>query len=376
MIRNFFLCCLALVSVTLAGCGGGSVSTPVEVIGDTIPMTYARRLVMTEGDGWTKVSIINPWDTTRMLQEYVLVPDSVEMPADCPEGIVVRTPVKSLVVQSTVHCRLLYELGAADAIKGVCDAPFISLPRVKEGLGDGSVADCGRSTDPDIERLLSLRPDAVMMSPFPDSGSYGKLEMTGVPVIECADYTEPSPLGRAEWVRFYGRLLGREAEADSMFRATSAEYERLRAKALEVKEHPGVIFDHIYSGQWYVPARDTATAMILRDAGASNLFDFIEGTENVPVAPEQVLVKGWEAPLWLVRYTAEEPLSRSEMLEEYSLYRHFRAFETGEIYACETTQTHYFDLTPFHPDILLGTLIALVHPELGVGENRFFEKLK
>ena len=68
---------------------------------------------------------------------------------------------------------------------------------------------------PDIERIIDLRADAILLSPFENSGGYGRLEQIGVPIIECADYMETSALGRAEWMKFYGLLYGKEHEADS-----------------------------------------------------------------------------------------------------------------------------------------------------------------
>ena len=72
------------------------------------------------------------------------------------------------------------------------------------------IVDCGNGMNPDIEKIIDLRPDAIMLSPFENSGGYGRVGKLGVPVIECADYMETSPLGRAEWLRFYGLLVGQE----------------------------------------------------------------------------------------------------------------------------------------------------------------------
>ena len=69
---------------------------------------------------------------------------------------------------------------------------------------------------PTIEKIMELKPDAIMVSPFEQTG-YGQLEKLGIPLLECADYMETSPLARAEWMRFYGRLFGAGTKADSLF---------------------------------------------------------------------------------------------------------------------------------------------------------------
>ena len=91
--------------------------------------------------------------------------------------------------------------------------------------GDASwIVDCGDAMNPDIEKIVELDADAILLSPFENSGGYGQLEKLGVPLIECAEYMETSALGRAEWMRFYGLLYGCEAQADSLFAVVEKEY--------------------------------------------------------------------------------------------------------------------------------------------------------
>ena len=97
---------------------------------------------------------------------------------------------------------------------------------------------------PDIERIIALNPEAILLSPFENSGGYGKLDKLHVPIIEAADYMESSPLGRAEWMKFYGMLFKKdgnapktalaascEPKADSLFAKIEKEYLKLKAEA-------------------------------------------------------------------------------------------------------------------------------------------------
>ena len=63
---------------------------------------------------------------------------------------------------------------------------------------------------------------------FGNSGGYGKLDKLHIPLIEMADYMEESSLGRAEWMKFYGMLFGREKAADSLFNEVKSNYERVQ----------------------------------------------------------------------------------------------------------------------------------------------------
>ena len=81
--------------------------------------------------------------------------------------------------------------------------------------------------NPDMERIIDLHPDAILLSPFENSGGYGRIEKLNIPIIECADYMETSALGRAEWMRFYGLLFGAAPQADSLFAEVDSCYSDL-----------------------------------------------------------------------------------------------------------------------------------------------------
>ena len=72
---------------------------------------------------------------------------------------------------------------------------------------------------------------ALLLSPFENSGGYGKLDELKIPIIECAEYMETSALGRAEWMKFYGILFGCKQTADSLFKVVEHNYLSLKAKA-------------------------------------------------------------------------------------------------------------------------------------------------
>jgi iron complex transport system substrate-binding protein len=97
-----------------------------------------------------------------------------------------------------------------------------------------------------MERIIQLNPDAILLSPYENSGNYGKLGQMGIPLVECADYMEGSPLGRTEWMKFYGILFGTEAHANGMFDNIEKEYKRLTALTDTVSYRPKVMIDRLY----------------------------------------------------------------------------------------------------------------------------------
>ncbi|MDK7751091.1 ABC transporter substrate-binding protein, partial [Brevibacterium sp. UMB10442] len=118
---------------------------------------------------------------------------------------------------------------------------------------EGKITDCGESMKPNVEKIITLEPQAIFVSPFENSGGYGRLDKAGVPLIECAEYMETSALGRAEWMKFYGILVGKEKEADSLFNVVKTNYWKLHNLAKKSKLSRSVLPDRKVGSVWYVP---------------------------------------------------------------------------------------------------------------------------
>lgn len=340
-------------------------------------MSYAVNLAMVDFDGYTRVDVRNPWDTTRTLHTYLLVPAAADMPAALPEGTVIRTPLKSSVIYSSVHNSLVVELGADSAISGICDVQYIHQPQLVERIKSGDIADCGNSMTPNIERIIELRPDAILLSPFENSGGYGKLAQLGVPIVECADYMETSPLGRAEWMKFYGRLFGAESLADSLFDSTETAYLAIKHLADSAATRPEVLMDRMFGAVWNVPGAYSTMGRFIEDAGGANPFCEYKVSGSTPLAPEQVLYKAGDARVWLIRYAQNDDMTLSQLAADNAIYGKFAPFINNNVYGCNTSVSYFYEDIPFHPHWLLGEFVAIIHPELAADSlsPRYFKKL-
>jgi len=376
-MKNFFVFVLCSASLFLAAsCRCGQKSD----VGCIIPADtsgYARYLRITPVDGFTDVEVLDPWHRGRFLKRYILVPDSIRTVQSDRDGIIIRTPVKSMVIYSGVHAALMEELRCTRSVKGVCEAEYITSAYVREGIRDGSIADLGDSFTPDIEKIIGLAPDIIIASPFENSG-YGAAEKTGIPIVEGADYMENHPLGRTEWIRFFALLTGREALGDSLIRATTRRYESLRALAESSDFRPTVIAERKYGGSWGVAGRESYMAVLYRDAGARYLFDDVPGTGSVKMSFEEVFEKGIHADFWLLKYASEHPFTYDALSEEYPPYRQFDAFRDRHVLGCNTLTTPYYDDIILHPDRILESLIRIFHPEIPLPDGErygYFEPL-
>lgn len=393
----------ALVVLLVVACQGGKTASGEG--GDTLQMKYAELLtIVKHNDGaYTEAIIENPWKKGTTLHKYILVPkgkegdetvarlkDDIRENATLQMGShcdIVRTPLESNVVFTAPHCQLMYELGCKNAITGVCDKDYINIPDIKERvkLSDGKVStsdtdkviiDCGSSMQPDIERIIALKPEGLFISPFENSGGYGKLDKLHIPIIETADYMETSPLGRAEWMKFYGLLFTSEERSDSLFSSIEKEYLALKAEAAKLPQGLSILTERKMGSVWYVPGGKSTMGILLKDANAKYIFADDTHSGSLAYGPERILSKGTQIDVWAFKYFGGKALSKSDLLAEYEGYKVLKAFNSNSIYQVDTSTQPYFELTSFHPEILLREFIILAHPKATqFGKLRFYQHL-
>ncbi len=456
MKKLYILLCGATVALLMAACQGGKTAAADAEAGDTLEMKYAKLLtIVKHGDGedasgngegadyqYAETIVANPWKAGALLHRYILIPKGEEgdktvamlakrrsMGARCTTDTV-RTPVERSAVFIAPHCQLMYELGCQQAIRGVCDLNYINIPDVRKraasagkasagnASAQNSIVDCGSSMAPDIERIIALKPEAILVSPFENSGGYGKLDKLHIPLIEAADYMESSPLGRAEWMKFYGMLFGKdknisttaagkaseaaagkaseaavgkaseatagkaseatlpascELRADSLFAQIEKEYLKLKAEAGKLPKGLSILTERKTGNVWYVPGGQSTIGILLKDANARYIFSDDKHSGSLPMSPEQILAKGSQVDVWAFKYFGGAPLSQAQLLQEYDGYKALAAFNRGNIYQVDTSTVPYFELTSFHPELLLREFIILAHGER-FGKLKFYKK--
>jgi iron complex transport system substrate-binding protein len=378
--------------------------------GDTVAFKYASLLTVVRHQDYTEVMLKNPWKEGMTLHRYLLVPDSIDAQNISPSTLhlqpstIVRTPLKRSVIFTTVHCAMLMSLDKEDCISGVADLKYIKIPWIQEQVKAGSITDVGEGMSPVIEKIIDQRPDALFLSPFENSGGYGRLEEIGIPIIECAEYMESSPLARAEWLRFYGMLFGCEQKADSLFAVVDSSYNAMKSlftvyglqltddysvdseglaskstvnrKPLTVNQKT-VLLDKVTGSVWYVPGGKSTIGQMIQDAGGNYPWADDDHSGSVSLPFEAVLEKAGEADVWLFRYSSDHDITPNELLGEHHGYSQFRAFRSGEIYGCDVERSLFYEESPFRPDWLLGDYIHILHPDIpDLPPLRYYKKVK
>ncbi len=371
LIKFTFIAIVALLTVS---CNGGKVPATSES-GDTLRFKYSELLSVVRYDDYTVANISDPWNKGEILHTYVLVPKGTATD-HLPQGTIVPVPLTRSLPFTSVHSSLIINLGKQQSIAGVADLKYIKLPFIQQQCANGTIADVGSALSPNIEKIIDTAPDALLISPFENSGGYGKVSELGIPIIECADYMETSALGRAEWMKFYGLLFGASREADSLFAIVDSCYTALKDMASRMPKGRSVIMDKKTGSVWYVPGGHSTIGMMLSDANASYPFasDMHSGSLSLPF--ETVLERAGNSDVWLFRYDSKHAITYKELLSGYHGYSQMQAFRNHQCYGCNVETSLFYEESPFRPDYHLNDIISIVHPDInGLDSLRYYKPL-
>lgn len=361
-------------AIITACSGDGSRSTRLD--GDTLALKYATALTVVRYDDCTTVQLADPWNPGKTLHTYVLVSSEQPRLDNLPEGTVVEVPLSKSVVATSVHCGLIEALGKKQAVSGVCDLQYINLSWVDSLCRNGKIVDCGTAMSPTIETIIDISPDAIFLSPFQNSGGYGKVEDLNIPIIEMADYMETSALGRAEWMKFYGMLFGAEREAEAIFTQVEHDYLALKELASQSSHRPSMVMNKLTSNVWYVPAGKSTIGRLIDDANILYPFAKDPNSGSLSLSFERVLEDAGECDIWAFRYNNPVNLTRQDLLDEHPGYEQFKAFRNNNVWYCNTAYSNFYEETPFHPELLLRDFIIMSHPDLdSLGTTRYYSRL-
>lgn len=351
------------IIILLAGCNNRQPAKEGNQPHSEYTVHYAKGFTVKKYEDYTSVSVRDPWDTTRMLQTYILVDKNKTIPANLPKGTIVKVPLSRVATYSTIHCSTLNELGLKEMIKGVCEPEYIKLEGIQQGVKDGTIVNLGMASKPDVEQIIMLNPDAILATPI-QGWTYGNIEKSGIPILETIDYTESHPLGRAEWIRFYSLFTDTEQLADSLFAITEKNYKEVKEIVAKAAKKPSVLTDIRFQGKWNMPGGKSFMANMLADAGASYIWKDDASSTYMPLSFETVLDKAGEADTWIIKYNCPKDMTYESLKKEYKPYSYFKAFKEKNIYGCNTAYSTYYEDLPIHPDYILRDLAYVFQPDL------------
>jgi len=364
-LYQFYLIFLGLI-LSVISCDQAKEKVKINEINNEFitSVKYAKGFDVQLYKGYTKLIIKSPYPDAKQYQEFILVSDRK---ADFEGSNKVYVPVKKMVATSTTHIPMIEILGETNSLIGFPTTDYISSKKTVARVKNGEVKDLGNEQDFNTEVLISLQPDIMVAFSMGKSGKlYQNIEKNGIPVVFNGDWLEDSPLGRAEWIKFFGALFNKNEEADSIFKAIEQDYLEAKKIALQAKIKPTIMSGVLFKDKWNLPAGESFTAQLYKDANTDYLWKTSSGQGSLILSFESVFEKAKKADYWIGSgyYTTLEELESANMH-----YQEFETYKTKQIYSfskrrSENGGVEYFEFGPLRPHIVLKDLIKVVHPEL------------
>ena len=341
---------------------------------------YASGLEIYRYNGYSVVKVTHPWPEAQEGFTYILKQENAVVPDSLSTYTTVHVPVKRVVVTSTTHIPSLEMLGEENTLVGFPGTRYISSEQTRARVDAGYIREAGANESLNTEVMIDLEPDAVVgFSISSDNKAMNTLQQSGIKVLYNGDWTEQSPLGKAEWIKFFGELYGKQKEADSIFTHIATDYNAAKELAKNAKTSPTVLSGAMYQDNWYLPQGGSWAALFLKDAHANYLWGETSGTGSHTLSFESVLDKGQNADYWI---GPGQFTSLTEMTNDNPHYAQFKAYKNSKVYSFSSRKGAtggiiYYELAPNRPDLVLKDLISILHPELLPSyQLHFFEKLK
>lgn len=318
----------------------------------------------------TIIRVSSPWPESEESFTYALVPkeklSTITLNSD-EYNAIIGVPVQNIVVTSTTHIPALEALGEADKLIGFPDTKYISSPMTRKRINEGLVQELGNNESLNSEMVIALNPEVVVgFSINHENKAYETIQRSNIPVVYNGDWTEETPLGKAEWIKFFAPFFQKEKEADSIFNSIKDNYNNAKALAEKAKNRPKVLSGALYKDIWYLPGGKSWASTFIEDANAEYLWNSNSSTGSLSLSLESVIEHGHDADFWI---SPSQFGSYSELREANRHYTQFSAFRNKNVYTYanskgETGGLLYFELAPNRPDLVLKDLIHIFHPEL------------
>ncbi len=277
-------------------------------------------------------------------RQYIIVPEDEEIPEGFPESAtVIKQPVENIYISASSSVDLFNGIDSLDSIYAVSTAKKDwSLPYIQNAMDSGKILYAGKYSSPDYEMLLSgkcgLAIESTMIYHSPEIME--QLENQGIPVIVERSSYETHPLGRMEWIKLYGLILGKEKYAEDFFNEKSAVIEDIESNGNTGKT---AVFFYITSngsvnvrktGDYISKMIELAGGNYILSAENLNVEENALSTMNMQFEAFYSLAK--DADYIIYNSTVDGELNNiGELIEKNSLLADFRAVQNGNVWCTD-----------------------------------------
>jgi iron complex transport system substrate-binding protein len=375
MKSNFLLVFACSLLLSFLGCKHINEKNSVPFSASANSVKYAKGLEIFKYDGYSVMKITKPWPEATTGFTYILKEKNGIIPDSLKKFTVISVPIQSIVVTSTTHIPSLEMLGVENTLVGFPSTNFISSVKTRKRIDAGKVREVGINESLNTEILIDMKPDVIVSFGINNSNpTIDNLQKSGLNVLINGDWTEQSPLGKAEWIKFFGALYGLDAKANALFTTIENNYQNALALSEKTTQKPTVLSGAMFQDQWYVPQGESWVSVFLNDAKSDYLWKETKGFGSLSLPFETILDKAQNATFWIA---PGDFSSLKQMSDSNPHYAEFSSFKNKKVYSYAINKGAkggivYFELASARPDLVLKDLIKIFHPELLPNYQPFF----
>ncbi len=372
---KYYIVYVFIWSYVILGC------QPTNHQDDLLPteeVVYAKNFKVEVFDTHYVVTVKNVFSDTETNFTYLFYKNERSKPTDIRADVAIKIPISRLIVTSTTHIPPLEMLNQEDKIVGFPQLDYISSEKTRNLINQKKIRDIGVNQQLSIETILDLTPDLLLGFGIDSkSTTYQKLESLGIPICFNADWKEEHPLGKAEWIKFFGIITNQYQKACDVFKEIETNYLDLKNKIPPKANKPMVMSGSDYQGVWYVPQNDNWAVKILEDAQGQYLWQNYAGKGSQTISPEVVLSQLDKADVWIgISYNSiDDLLNNNPSFKDFKLIKQKKLFSSS-LKKGSTGGAIFYELATSRPDLVLEDLIQILHPEiLPKKPLNFYQKL-
>lgn len=304
--------------------------------------------------------------TVNQDMQYLLVPEGMEAPEDLAEGIaVLQQPVDHIYLVASAVMDMFVSMDALDSVRfsGLQESGWY-IEEAREAMEAGDILYAGKYSTPDYEQILAegcgLAVENTMIYHTPEVKE--QLENFGIPVLVDYSSYEAEPLGRTEWVKLYGLLIGKEEAAEEAFQSEMEAFQSIQESEEDIGDEKSVAFFYITAnGEANVRKSSDYLAKMIDMAGGEyifrNLGDEESASSTETMQMEEFYAGAKDADYIIYNSTIDGELSSlDELLAKSPLLKDFKAVESGNVF-CTTRDLYQSSME-------LGTIISDIHSML------------
>lgn len=278
--------------------------------------------------------------------KYMLVPDGVSEPYDTNGAAIIHQPVDNIYLAASSAMDLFSGIDGLDSIALTStDSSSWAIPEIAEAVKNDDIVYIGKYSMPDYEALVEtecqLAIESTMIYHSPETKE--KIEQLGVPVLVERSSYESHPLGRMEWIKLYGLILGKYEEAEKFFEEKTAVFNELPQSDIPDEQKKTAAFFYIGSGGYanvrkpgdYISKMiELAGGKYIFTADDLNVEDNALSTMNIQMESFYEIAR--DADILIYNSTIERaPQSIAELTEMSDVLSDFKAVKNGDVWCTE-----------------------------------------